>query len=70
MRAIVQILGLFALWLIMSGIYKNLIIGFGAISAVLCVWIIWRLDLVAASTSWSTWWSAQRSANRPAAPFS
>ena len=46
MRAIVQILGLFALWLVMSGIYKNLIIGFGAVSAILCVWIIWRLGLV------------------------
>ena len=46
MRAIVQILGLFALWLIMSGIYKNLIIGFGAASAILCVWIIFRLGLV------------------------
>jgi multicomponent Na+:H+ antiporter subunit E len=46
MRAIVQILGLFALWLIMSGIYKNLIIGFGAVSSVLCVWIIFRLGLV------------------------
>ena len=46
MRAIVQILGLFALWLIMSGIYKNLIIGFGAASSILCVWIIFRLGLV------------------------
>ena len=46
MRAIMQILGLFALWLIMSGIYKNLIIGFGAISVILCVWIIFRLGLV------------------------
>ncbi|MEP0943126.1 MAG: Na+/H+ antiporter subunit E [Rhizobiaceae bacterium] len=46
MRAIVQILGLFALWLIMSGIYKSLIIGFGAASSVLCVWIIYRLGLV------------------------
>ena len=54
MRAIVQILGLFALWLIMSGIYKNLIIGFGAISAVLCVWIIWRLDLVKDRAIWQT----------------
>ena len=46
MRAIVQIIGLFALWLIMSGIYKSLIIGFGAASSVLCVWIIHRLGLV------------------------
>lgn len=46
MRAFVQILGLFALWLIMSGIYQPLIIGFGAISSVLCVWIIFRLGLV------------------------
>ena len=46
MRAIVQIIGLFALWLIMSGIYKSLIIGFGVASSVLCVWIIHRLGLV------------------------
>jgi len=42
----VQILGLFALWLVMSGIYQSLIIGFGLISSVLCVWIIFRLGLV------------------------
>ncbi len=46
MRAIVQILGLFALWLIMSGVYQPLIIIFGAISSILCVWIISRLGLV------------------------
>ncbi len=46
MRAIVQILGLFALWLVMSGVYQPLIIIFGAISSILCVWIISRLGLV------------------------
>ena len=40
------ILSLFALWLLMSGIYKPLIIGFGVFSSVLCVWIIHRLELL------------------------
>lgn len=46
MRAIVPCLGLFALWLVMSGIYEPLIIAFGAASSFLCVWIIFRLKLV------------------------
>ena len=46
LQALVQIIGLLALWLIMSGIYKSLIIGFGVISSILCVWIIFRLGLV------------------------
>ncbi len=37
---------LFALWLLMSGIYDNpLIVGFGVISSVLATWIVYRLDL-------------------------
>ncbi len=46
MRAAVLTFGLFCLWLIMSGVYLPLIIGFGVISSVLCIWIIYRLDLV------------------------
>lgn len=42
----ILIAGLFALWLLMSGVYKPLIIGFGVISSVLCVWIIKRLGLI------------------------
>lgn len=46
MRAAVPVIGLFCLWLLMSGIYKPLIIGFGAISSILCIWIINRLGLL------------------------
>ncbi|MGI9366067.1 MAG: Na+/H+ antiporter subunit E [Rhizobiaceae bacterium] len=45
-RAFIQGLGLFLLWLVMSGVYQPLIIGFGAASSLLCVWIIHRLKLV------------------------
>ena len=44
-RAFVQSIGLFLLWLVMSGVYQPLIIGFGAASSLLCVWIIHRLRL-------------------------
>ena len=46
LRIVLLILSLFALWLLMSGIYKPLIIGFGVFSSVLCVWIIHRLELL------------------------
>jgi multicomponent Na+:H+ antiporter subunit E len=37
---------LFALWLLMSGIYKPLIVGFGAASVVLVLYIVRRMDAV------------------------
>ena len=35
-----------ALWLLMSGIYKPLVIGLGVFSALLCTWIVNRLGLL------------------------
>jgi multicomponent Na+:H+ antiporter subunit E len=46
MRAVVPCIGLFALWLVMSGVYQPLIIASGAASSFLCVWIVFRLNLV------------------------
>jgi len=34
-----------ALWLLMSGVYKPLIIGLGVFSVILCTWIVNRLGL-------------------------
>jgi len=45
-RAVLLTLGLFVLWLLMSGIYEPLTIGFGAASSILCVWIISRLEIL------------------------
>ncbi len=35
-----------ALWLLMSGIYKPLVIGFGAVSVLIAVWVARRTDAV------------------------
>ena len=35
-----------ALWLLMSGIYKPLIIGFGVLSVVLTLWVTRKMDSV------------------------
>lgn len=45
-RAAIVSIVFFALWLLMSGIYEPLIIGFGVVSSVLCVWIINRLQIL------------------------
>ena len=45
-RAFLPTLGLLALWLLMSGVYEPLIIGFGVLSSLLCVWIIARLEIL------------------------
>ena len=42
----IMFLGLFALWLVMSGIYKPLIVAFGVISCLLSIWITQRLGLL------------------------
>ncbi len=38
--------GLFGLWLLLSGIFKPLIIFFGVVSVLLVVWLARRMDLV------------------------
>ena len=35
---------LFALWLLLSGIYKPMIIGFGAVSVGIAIWVVYRMD--------------------------
>jgi len=40
---------LFALWLLMSGIYKPMIIGFGAMSVAIAVFVVRRMDAVDSS---------------------
>ena len=37
---------LFALWLLMSGIYKPLVVGFGLASVLLAVYVVRRMDAV------------------------
>lgn len=44
MRSLLTVLALFALWLLMSGIYKPLIVALGLISAIVSVWIVRRMD--------------------------
>ena len=46
MRNILAILVLFALWLLMSGIYKPLIIGLGLGSAIFAVLVVRRMDRI------------------------
>jgi len=43
-RTTIAALGLVALWLLMSGLYKPLIMGFGALSVVLAIYIAHRMD--------------------------
>ena len=45
-KAVILGIVLLALWLLMSGIYVPLIIGFGVISSILCVWIAYKLGIL------------------------
>ena len=44
LRIIVPIIFLLALWLLLSGVYKPLVIGFGVASAALAVYVVRRMD--------------------------
>ena len=44
MRWILGALVLFALWLLMSGVYKPLTIGLGAGSAIFATYMVWRME--------------------------
>lgn len=44
MRIIGAIVVLVALWLLLSGVYKPLVIGFGVVSALIAVWVVRRMD--------------------------
>lgn len=44
-RAVTLFVILLALWMLMSGIYKPLLIGFGVASCALCTWIAHRLEI-------------------------
>ncbi len=46
MRLIGTTVLLFALWLLMSGVYKPLVIGFGVASVLLAVYVVRRMDAV------------------------
>ena len=46
MRTALTVLVLFALWLLMSGIYKPLIVGLGVASVLLVVFVVRRMDEV------------------------
>lgn len=44
LRLILSALGLFALWLLLSGVYKPLVIWQGAGSAVFATFMLWRME--------------------------
>ena len=46
MKAVASAIFLMALWLLMSGVYKPLVIGFGMASVLLIMVILWRMDKV------------------------
>ncbi|WGI23338.1 Na+/H+ antiporter subunit E [Amylibacter sp. IMCC11727] len=46
MRTILSALTLFALWLLMSGIYKPLVVWLGLASAIIAVLVVRRMDIV------------------------
>lgn len=46
MRTIGTALGLAAMWLLMSGLYKPLILGFGLTSVVLVMFVVRRMDAI------------------------
>lgn len=46
LRAVASTVFLMALWLLMSGVYKPLVIGFGVGSVLLIMVILWRMDRV------------------------
>ena len=45
-KAIILGLGLFALWFLLSGYTIPLILTFGVLSCILCVWLAARMDLI------------------------
>ena len=47
MRWVLGAISLFALWLLMSGVYKPLVIWLGAGSAVVATYIVWRMERAA-----------------------
>lgn len=53
MHFVLTAVALFALWLLMSGLFKPLLIGFGVISVVLCCIIIARLSSLRGRSFWS-----------------
>ena len=46
MRSVIAILVLFGLWLLMSGVYKPLVIGLGAASAIFAILVVRRMDRI------------------------
>ncbi|WP_245667649.1 Na+/H+ antiporter subunit E [Neptunicoccus sediminis] len=46
MRTILSAFALFGLWLLMSGVYKPLVVGLGAASAIFAVYMVRRMDRV------------------------
>lgn len=44
LRTLLTALALFVLWLLLSGIYKPMVIGFGAASAIIAVIVVRRMD--------------------------
>ena len=46
MRSVVRLLLLAGIWLLWSGHFETLILGFGAASVLLVVWLAWRMDKV------------------------
>lgn len=44
MKWVFGTLALFGLWLLMSGVYKPLVIGLGAASSVFAAYIVWRME--------------------------
>ena len=46
MKAVASAVFLMALWLLMSGVYKPLVIGFGLGSVLLICLVLWRMDKV------------------------
>ena len=46
LRAVASAVFLMALWLLMSGVYKPFVIGFGLVSVLLIMVILWRMDRV------------------------
>ncbi|MEL7273052.1 MAG: Na+/H+ antiporter subunit E [Pseudomonadota bacterium] len=46
LRALFIFISLFALWLLLSGLYKPILISFGVISSALVTWVVYRLGLM------------------------
>ena len=43
-RVALAALGLAALWLFMSGLFKPLLLAFGVISVAMAIWVLWRME--------------------------